>query len=387
MNGQYFKTAQEPGTELVAMAIIDVVKCEMKDYEFCKKFPSEDLRTSSQLVVYPSQTAIFVKGGQICDTFSAGTYSLKTENIPILNKIINLPFGGDSPFQAEVWFINHTSKLNMKWGTTSPIQLEDPKYNIIVPVRAYGQYGIRVVEATLFLTTLIGNMTDFSAYKVAEYFKGLMLSSLNASISKKIIQDQISILDINQHLIDMSSFCKNEVDVYFGKYGIQLSEFAFISINIPTDDPSVIKLKEAKDMAARMKIMGRDVYQMERSFNVLEKAAGNEGAGGAMMAMGAGIGAGVGVGQNFGQMASNTMGGIQNCPPPLPQEVTYFVYVKGQQLGGQTVQDITSMLIQGSINGDTLAWHAGMAKWDKISNIPELASILGTIPPPIPPQM
>lgn len=369
------------------MAIIDVVKCEMKDYEFCKKFPSQDLRTSSQLVVYPSQTAIFVKGGQVCDIFSSGTYTLKTENIPILNKIINLPFGGNSPFQAEVWFVNHTDKLNMKWGTPNPIYLEDPKYGIIVPVRAFGQYGLSVSKADTFFKSLIGNMPEFSAYKVAEYFKGLMLANLNSAISKKICSDQISILDINQHLMDMSAFCKDDIDKSFEKYGIQLSEFSFVSINVPYDDPSIVKLKEAKDMAAKMKIMGRDIYQMERSFNVLEKAAGNEGAGGAMMAMGAGIGAGVGVGQNMGQMASNTIGGIQNFPPPLPLGTTYFVYVNGQQLGGQTIQSITSMIMQGTINGDTLAWRTGMQKWDKISNIPELASLLGTIPPPIPSQM
>ena len=366
------------------MALIDVVKCEMKDYEFCKKYPSEDLRTSSQLVVYPSQTAIFVKGGRICDVFSAGTYSLSTENIPILNKIINLPFGEDSPFQVEVWFINHTSKLNMKWGTTSPINLEDPKYNIIVPVRAYGQYGIRIVDATLFLTTLTGNMTDFSAYKVAEYFKGLMLASLNTAISKKIIQDHISILDINQHLLEMSAFCKDEVDKSFGKYGIQLSEFSFISINVPYDDPSVVKLKEAKDFAARMKIMGRDGYQLDRSFNVLERAAGNEGVGGTLMAMGAGIGAGVGVGQNFGQIAANTMGNVAQCPPPLPQETTYFVYVNGQRIGGQTIQDIANLILSGTATSDTLVWTQGLSAWIKISQIPELASLLGNCPPPLP---
>lgn len=360
------------------MAIIDVVKCEMKDYEFCKKFPSEDLMTSSQLVVYPSQTAIFVKGGRICDKFQTGTYSLKTYNIPILNKIINIPFGGDSPFQAEVWFINHVSKLNLKWGTTSPIQLEDPKYNIIVPVRAYGQYGLRVVEAELFLTSLIGNMPDFSAYKVAEYFKGMMLSSLNTAISKKMIQDRISILDINQHLIEMSAFCKDEVDKLFGRYGIQLSEFSFVSINVPSNDPSVMKLKEAKDAAAKVKIMGRDVYQMERSFNVLEKAAGNEGAGG-MMAAGAGLGAGVGMGSAMGSLASQNISTFASVvPPPVPQPVTYFIYVNGQQIGNQTLQDISSLISQGTVKKDTLVWKAGMAAWAQAADVPEVAQLFNT---------
>nr|MCR5393951.1 SPFH domain-containing protein [Bacteroidales bacterium] len=120
------------------MALIDVIKWEVSDEEFIYKFPSDDLRIGSQLVVYQSQTAFFVQKGKICDEFTAGTYTIKTENIPILNKLINLAFGGDSPFKADVWFVNQITKLNMKWGTPQPIQLEDPKYGIIVPVRAFG---------------------------------------------------------------------------------------------------------------------------------------------------------------------------------------------------------------------------------------------------------
>lgn len=86
------------------MPLIDVVKYEVNDHEFVYKFPSEDLRTGTQLVVYPGQTAFFVKGGAICDEFTSGTYTIKTENIPLLNKLINLPFGKTSPFKAEVWY-------------------------------------------------------------------------------------------------------------------------------------------------------------------------------------------------------------------------------------------------------------------------------------------
>ena len=168
------------------MALIDVVKREMSDNELCKKFPSNDLRMGSQLVVYPSQIAFFVKGGMIYDEFETGTYTLKASNIPLLNKVVNLPFGGNSPFQAEVWFVNLTTKLDIKWGTNASIQLEDPKYNIIVPVRAFGQYGVKVTEPKIFLKTLIGNMSDFSAQKVDRYFKGKMLSLLNSLIAKKV---------------------------------------------------------------------------------------------------------------------------------------------------------------------------------------------------------
>ena len=178
------------------MALIDVVKWESTEKELVHKFPSEDLRIGTQLVVYTGQTAIFVKGGTIADTFEAGTYTLKSENIPILNKLINIPFGNKSPFQAEVWFVNKLAILDSKWGTATPIQLEDPKYGIIVPVRAFGQYGMKVANPQLFIETLAGNMATVTPDKVDAYFKGKMMSFFTNLISDKMTKDNISILNI-----------------------------------------------------------------------------------------------------------------------------------------------------------------------------------------------
>lgn len=371
------------------MAVIDVVSLEMSDFELCAKFPSDDLRLKTRVVVYPTQVAFFVKGGQICDKFEAGTYELSTENLPILNKIINLPYGGNSPFKAEVWFVNLTTKMDMKWGTGTPIQLEDPKYGIIVPIRAYGQYGIRIVDPRMFLTKLVGNFPSFSAYKVNEYFKGRMLSTLGDALSKKIAADGVSILQIGTHLVEMSEYCGEKVNEVFNQYGIELTDFSFISINFPPNDPSIMRLKEAKDMAAKLKIMGRDVYQMERSFNVLDKAAGNEGAGGSMIGMGAGLGAGMGIGQNFSNIATQSMNTSSVAtPPPLPPTYTYFVYVDGQQLPNMTAQRISEFIIAGKANRDTLVWRTGLANWMKLAEVPELSNLC---PPPmspvVPPQM
>lgn len=375
------------------MALIDVVKCELHDYELCVKFPSEDLRIGSHLVVYPSQIAFFVKGGQIFDEFEAGTYTLKTSNIPLLNKIVNIPFGGDSPFQAEVWFVNLTTKLDIKWGTNSEIQLEDPKYNIIVPVRAFGQYGMRIVDPKVFLKTLMGNMTSFEVYKVNQYFKGKMLSQLSSLVAKKIAQDNISILEINSHLVDMSEYCNEEINKVFTKYGIELIEFSIMSINVPDDDPSIIKLKEAKDLAARLKIAGKDVYQMERSFDVLDAAASNEGTGGQMIGIGTGLGVGMGVGSTFGNMTSRflntnpqTHAPAPAYQPPTYQEPTYFLMINGQQLAGQTIQNIRDMIAQGIMNSETMVWKNGMPQWAKASTVNELAPLFvqQAPPPPMP---
>ena len=334
------------------MALIDVVKCEVNDKEFVYKFPSDDLRIGTQLVVYPTQTAFFVKGGKVLDEFQAGTYTIKSENIPLLNKLINIPFGSKSPFKAEVWFINQIPKLDIKWGTPTPIQLEDPRYNVIVPVRAFGQYGIKIKEPRLFLETLIGNMTSFSSDKIELYFKGKVLSQLSVLISQKIAQNNVSVLDINAHLIDMSEYCNMQLNTPFNKYGIDIIEFSFISINVPQDDPSIVKLKEAKDLAARMKIAGRDAYQIERSFDVMQSAAQNEGGG--MMNLGAGLGAGVSVGGQMGNMFAQTMNTNPTTPPPLPQDSVYFLYCNGQQQGGFSFQVVANLITQGQVNADTL---------------------------------
>lgn len=364
------------------MALIDVISIESNDQELVAKFPSDNLRLGSQLVVHPAQTAFFVHGGKICDEFTAGTYTLRNEELPLLNKVINLPFGGESPFKAEVWFISQLHKLDIKWGTTQPIQLEDPRYKIIVPVRAYGQYGIKVATPRIFLETLVGNMTAFSADKVEQYFKGKIVMQLSALIAQKIAKDNVSILDVNTQLIDMSEFCQQQLNQSFEKYGIELVDFNIMSVNVSEDDPSLQRLKKAKDLVARLQVTGRDVYQMERSFDVLETAAGNTGAGGQMMAMGAGLGAGVGIGGQFAQMTQGINTNLATQPA-----ITFFIYVNGQQLGNQTPQDIAAMLQQGTINADTLVWKAGMSNWQPLSQVPELAPLLNSqTPPPVPPQ-
>lgn len=368
------------------MALIDVVKWEANNRDFCRKYPSTDLRIGTQLVVYTAQTAFFVKGGTICDEFTAGTYTLKTENLPILNKLINLPFGGNSPFQAEVWFINQITRLDLKWGTPQPIQLEDPKYNIIVPVRAFGQYGIKISNPRIFLETLIGNISSFSADAIDNYFKGKLIANLSSTIVRKIVEDKISILDINAHLVDLSEYCNTEINKTFAKYGISLVEFSIMSINVPQDDPSFIKLKEAKATLARMNIAGRDVYQMERSFDVLEKAAENQGVGSQFM----GIGVGMGIGNVMGGIANqqlNTNPAKQATPPPLATETTYYIYVNGQQIGNQTIAQIAQLLSLGQITGETLVWTAGMSNWAPLKSVPELASAIPPPVPPIPPQI
>lgn len=377
------------------MAIVDVVRWEMQPGVLVNKFPSTDLRMGTQLVVHPGQTAIFVKGGAICDMFESGTYTLSTNNIPILCRLINLPFGGNSPFQAEVWFVNKLSVLDSTWGTATPLQIEDPKYEIIVPVRAYGQYGFKIEDPKKIIETLVGNRSSFMAGNLAVYFRGKILSQLTNIISDKLIQDGISILNINSHLTDISLFAQERLKDYFEKYGLSLQVFDIISINANENDPSFVRLKEAKDLAARLKITGRDVYQMDRSFNVLEGAAKNPGGvAGGFLGAGLGMGAGMAAGGQMASVASHLNVNPQpsspapslTAPPPVPAtSVQYYVVVNGAQQGPYDLNAVTSAIQSGHVSKDQLVWKAGMANWAQAATLPEFASLFNNTPPPVPP--
>jgi membrane protease subunit (stomatin/prohibitin family) len=372
------------------MALIDIVKYQADDSQFVWKFPSQDLRLGTQLVVNTSQKAFFVKGGKIFDEFDPGTTTLKSGNIPLLNKLINLPFGGDTPFQAEVWYVNLISKLDNKWGTSTPIQLEDPKYNVIVPVRAFGQFGMSIEDPRKFLESLVGNMSDFSTLKVVEYFKGKVISTFTSAIGRKIVLEGISILQMHVLLDDLSEFCKEKIKEEFSRYGIKIENFYIMSINVPEDDPSVIKLKEAKDLAARVNIAGKDIYHADRSYDVLDKAAQNEGSLAGTMGAGMGLGLGFGVGNIMGNMASNMNFGQNqqqtemSTPPPPPIQSKYFVLINNQQSGPYPIDNIKLMINQNQINRDTLVWKEGMVQWGKISDQDELKALLVSVPPPPP---
>lgn len=160
------------------MAIVDVIKYNGSPDIFAWKYPNEELSTWTQLVVSESQEAILFKGGKALDTFESGTYTLDTKNIPILNEIINLPFGGKSPFTAEVWYVNKVNSLDIKWGTATPIQLQDPKYSIFIPVRAFGQFGMRIEDTKQFLIKLVGTLSIFDKENVTQYFRGLYLTKV-----------------------------------------------------------------------------------------------------------------------------------------------------------------------------------------------------------------
>lgn len=286
------------------MAIVEVVKYNGKPDIMAWKYPSEELGTWTQVIVNETQEVIFVKEGKVLDVLGPGRHTLSTENIPLLSKLINLPFGGKSPFTAEIWYINKIYALDVKWGTAPAIQLQDPKYHVFVPVTAFGQFGIQVNNSKEFFTKLVGVLPSFEHNAMVKYFRGLLVSNVKNVISEYLIKKGISILEINAYISEISALLEEKLKPEIDKYGINLANFYVTSIEAPENDNAVIKLKEALSKRAEMDIVGYD-YTTARSFDTLEHAAKNEGSGSNLMNAGIGLGMGLGVGGQFGREMGN----------------------------------------------------------------------------------
>ena len=374
-----FFTAEEPAATLTPMAIVNVVRYENNRRQIVGKYAENDIRLGSQLIVYPSQTAFFVRGGVILDEFTSGTYTINSDNIPLLNKIINLPFGSESPFGAEVWFVNQTSMLDCKWGTATPLQVEDPKYGVIVPVKAFGQYGFRVSSPRRFIEAFVGNMPSFETEILGDYFRGIIQSRLSTIVNNALLEANASVVNIASKTAELSEIAQTQLQPIFEEYGVELLVFTVISVTVAVDDPSFQRLKEAIDAKAEMRIIGNDNYQIRRSFDVLEAAASNTGSG--TMGAAVGLGAGINLGALMAGMAGTYIQPQASTMPPLPP-VQYYVVVGGTQQGPYNLATLQAFMQQGQLDGNTLVWKAGMPQWAAASTLPELS--IPSTPPPVP---
>ncbi len=288
------------------MAIIDVVKWDAVPEVFAYKYPKTEFNTKTQLIVAESQEAILVKEGNFFGPFGPGRHTLDTKNYPILTKIVtSLVSGGKSPFTAEVWFVQKAIPLNIKWGTMDPIQVEDPKYHVLLPVRAFGQYGLKVVNSQKFLAKLVGRIPIFTEKTLSSYFRGIIVTRTKDCIGSHLIDKNISVLQISHKLNAISEYLQTVISSELDDYGMNVVSFTVNSITTDDKDPAVSKLKEALAKKAEMDIIGY-TYQQERSFDTMKTAAGNPGAAGALMNAGMGLSMGVGIGTPMG----NAMGKI-----------------------------------------------------------------------------
>ena len=274
----------------------------------------EDFNDNSQLIVMESEEALFVKDGIVVGTITAGKHTLNTENFPFINGLRKMVTGGESPFNCKIYFIDKAHKLEILWGTDTPIQMRDAEYGFAVGVRARGSYSIQIKDSKKFFVKLVGNTEFFTKEQIQEQFRSAFQSKIKVSIAKTMKECKYTVLDMNTELETIGQSVETDLSEILDEYGIRLVNFYISDISIPEDDPNyqIINEAYAKAHAGKIEInVQGDMWGKLTAKELLKDVATNPGAGG-MAAMGAGIGVGAASAGVFNNLANQLFTPMQN---------------------------------------------------------------------------
>lgn len=337
-----------------------------------------EIKNGAKLVVRESQVAVFINEGELADVFPPGTYTLETQNLPILSTLKGWKHGFKSPFKAEVYFVSTRMFKNMKWGTPNVFYVRDQDFGR-VSLRAFGTYTFKVADAAKFIKDVSGTDGDFTTDEVVGELRSLIVTRFIDSVG----ESGLSLLDFASNYKDLSDFCENKLQEEFVDYGLEVKKFLINSINLPEE------LQKKLDMGTGMNMIGdMNKYQQMKMADSMEAAANNPGGGGG----------GGGMENMFGMAIMGQMmqgGGMfggnqqqnqyqQQAPPPPPM-VQFFAVVNGGQQGPFNLQQLSQMAAQKAVTPDTMVWKQGMANWLQAKQVPELANIFAPAAPPPPP--
>ena len=339
--------------------LISVIKYEGPNDVFVWKHPIEDFNMGSQLIVHESQEAIFFMNGQALDLFGPGRYTLETQNIPRIGKVLNRATGDTSPFHCEVYFINKTEQMSVKWGTDSKVQYIDPQYGFPLAIGASGEMSLRAEDGRKLLLKLVGTENYLGQQKLVSFFRAFLMTRVKTYIAQVIKANAISIFEIDENLTAFSENIHRLLIPDFENYGISLERFFVTNIVKPDGDRQYEKFKELHfrqyaDIAEAKLRQQTDIiyaqtaaqkvvidsqaqatkraqegytYAQERGFDVAEKVAQNE-AVGQFTNMGVGFGTMAGVGGAVGGIVG---GAVNNAMNAANQPVPTFQTPQSQQ--------------------------------------------------------
>ncbi|MGN1203214.1 MAG: SPFH domain-containing protein [Eubacterium sp.] len=318
--------------------IAKVIKYEGDNSTFVWKHPCEDFNTTSQLIVHESQEAVLFSNGQALDLFGAGRYTLRTQNIPLLRNVVNIPTGWKTPFHCEVYFINKTHQMAIKWGTDSQVQYMEPTYHFPLQIGLSGEMVLSVEDSRKLLICIVGTEKVLTQNGLIHKFRALLMSKIKPYIGKTMQEAPFSIFETDSHMDELSANLHKMLIPDFEEYGIKLENFFVTNIAKPNGEAAYEKFKslhirqysevaeaqlrqqigvineetekkrriiEAEGIAEKRKIEGY-TYAQERGFDVAEKVADNEGVGN-FSSLGIGLGMMGGVAGTVGEMTSDAV--------------------------------------------------------------------------------
>lgn len=253
---------------------------------------SADIKLGAQLIVQENQAAVFFRDGKALDTFGPGRHTLTTMNVPLLTKLLSIPFGGTSPFQASVMFVARHTFQDLKWGTKEPIAFRDTELRM-VRLRAFGKYSLRVADPQLFVGSVVGTRGIVSSEAIGSFLRDIIVSRLNDLLGENLK----TIFDLPAYYDELAAGVKGRVADDFGKQGLELVDFIISAITPPEEVQKMID--ERSGMGA---IGDMQAYMQFKAAQSMQDAAKQEGG-----AAGQGMGLGLGIG--YGQMMAGAVGG------------------------------------------------------------------------------
>ena len=323
--------------------IASVIKADTDNNCFVWKHPLEDFNTGTQLIVHESQEAVFFMNGQALDSFGPGRHTLTTQNMPFVSGFFNRVTGDTTPFHCEVYFVNKTEQMAIKWGTSSKMEYVEPTYGFPIQLGACGEMCLRVEDARKLLVKVIGTEHGITQDQLVEKFRSFLLLRFKNYVVTLIKQEKISIFEIDEYLERISEAVMAKLRDDFIDYGIALEQFLVTTIIKPEEDKNYRRYKdlhfrqyadiaeaklqqqlgiieqqtkaqrmviEAEGLARKRNLEGY-TYQQERQFDVAERFAENE-ATGQLANMGIGVGMIGGIGGTVGNNISGLVGGALN---------------------------------------------------------------------------
>ena len=236
------------------MEVISVIKYEGSNEVLAHKHQNEDFTIGSQLIVHESQEALFMRDGKAMDLFTAGRHTLTTYNIPLLRDLMKLGTGGENVFHAEVYFINMTTMMGIRWGTDSKVRLFDPASGLHIEIGASGNFNIRVNDSRKLVIKLVGTTEGLLQSELlgeegglsygTGKFRALVVNRVKSNLARIIKEQNINILEIDAYLDIISEALQKEINETLDEYGLTMPEFYVTTIQTPDDDPNYQKLKQ-----------------------------------------------------------------------------------------------------------------------------------------------
>ena len=362
--------------EKLSNEFIDIIEwLDYTDDTICHRFEryQNEIKNGAKLIVREGQTAVFINEGQLADVFTPGTYTLTTQNLPILSTLKGWKYGFNSPFKAEVYFVNTHLFTDEKWGTKNPITLNDERFGL-VEIRAFGTYAYKIKDAGKFIIEIVGTDNNFTNFEINEHLRSLIATRFTDTVGEANLPIELYAANTSE----LSETCKEVMQPEFESVGISLEKFFIENVSMPED------LKKEIFEYSRIDKLDLDKLTKFKTAKAIEAAAKQEGGT-------AGAGMGMGMGFVMAQQMGGLMGNQQAAnntsaaPPPIPAAVQYFYAVNGQQAGPVTMEQLSALFANRTVNKDTLIWKQGMANWSALKDVEELKVFLGgSTPPPLP---